>query len=189
MKKLVSILSYVMIGFAFILVLLSMLCSVTISEGKVPSIMGYSAMVVSTGSMEPTYSVNTVVVVKKMSVSQYHIGDVISFFSNDPNIPPLPVTHRIVDIQKNDDKSILFITKGDANFGCDAYPVEGNNIIGKVVLKNRFVGDVISAMANRWVFLCVIILPLMLVCVLSFKEIIKIIKDSKEGIGFEEDSE
>ncbi len=180
MKKLFSSLSYVLVVVSFILVFVAMMLSMTISEGKVPSIFGYSALIVSSGSMEPKYPVKSVVISKQVSIEDLRVGDVITFYSNDPDIYNTPVTHRINEIKTDSDGDISLITKGDANLICDKYLVFEEDVIGKVIGCNNFFGRFIQLISNRWIFFSIIILPLFLVCVFSVKDIFKTVKHSKE---------
>lgn len=179
MKKLFSSLSYVLIIISFILVFVALLFSMTISEGKTPSIFGYSSLIITSGSMEPEYPVKSIVIVKRTDAEDLRVGEVITFYSNDPSILNIPVTHRISEI-KNIDGNISFVTKGDANQVCDEYEVFEDDIIGKVVGSNDYFGRLISYFSNRWIFLSLIILPLFLVCIFSVKDIIKTVKNPEE---------
>lgn len=180
MKKIFSSVSYVLVIVSFVLVLLAMLLSMTISEGKTPSILGYSALIVSSGSMDPVYPVNTIVITKNIEIEDCKVGDVITFYSNDPVVYNVPITHRINEIRTDDNGKISLITKGDANYICDDYPVFEEDIIGKVVGNSKIFGKLILLISNKWVYFTFIILPLFLVCVISFRDIINAVKHSEE---------
>ncbi len=83
--------------------------------------LGYQAFVIRTGSMKPTISPKSLVIVR---TGEYKVGQVASFVKNGS-----VVSHRI--IRQNPDGS--FTTKGDANPAPDASPVERSQIIGGVV--------------------------------------------------------
>lgn len=77
---LINFLSLVIIAAA-----IAVLCMVVFTpSGKTPNIAGYSFLRITTGSMEPTYGVDTMIVVKKTEPSEIKVGDVISFYSSDP---------------------------------------------------------------------------------------------------------
>lgn len=97
-----------------------------------PSLLGYSTAVVVSGSMEPTLSVDDLLVIHQES--DYTPGDIITFRSGS-----VLVTHRIVDETPQG-----FVTQGDANNAPDAQPVPPENIQGKVVTHIPFVGLVIG---------------------------------------------
>ena len=61
------------------------LCMVLFTEpGKPPNIFGFTMLRITTGSMEPTYATDTLLVVKKTDPKKIMEGDVISFYSTDP---------------------------------------------------------------------------------------------------------
>lgn len=94
-------------------------------------ILGIKTYTVTSGSMEPTYRVGSLVYVKSTDPEELKVGDVISFMLNEDTV----ATHRIVEILPDEeDESILrFRTKGDANDDPDGTPVHYKNVIGKVV--------------------------------------------------------
>ena len=60
------------------------LCMVLFTEpGKPPNIFGFTMLRITTGSMEPTYATDTLLVVKKTDPKEIMEGDVISFYSTD----------------------------------------------------------------------------------------------------------
>lgn len=186
MKKLFSSLSYVLVIISFILVFVSLLLTMTVAKGKASSIFGYSVLLISSESMEPEYPVKTMVLTKQMNINDLKVGNVITFYSKDPEIYNIPVTHRINEVKTNQQGAIYLVTKGDSNIICDKYFVYEEDIIGVVVGSNKLFGQFVSLLSNKWVFFSVIILPLFLVFILSIKDIIKAIKKPKEDDLVEE---
>ncbi len=96
-------------------------------------LFNYKLYFVASGSMQPTFRINELIVVKVTNNSkEYEIGDIITFF--DKNIES-NVTHRIVELTENN-----VYTKGDYNNTRDLYPVTYANIIGKVIWSSYFLG-------------------------------------------------
>lgn len=63
----------------------AVLCVVLLTKpGQPPNIFGYQALRVTTGSMAPTYPVDTLLLVKNTPPEDIKVGDVISFYSTDP---------------------------------------------------------------------------------------------------------
>lgn len=89
-------------------------------KNDMPTFLGYGTGMILSGSMEPTLSINDLIITKKQN--DYKVGDIIVFENND-----ILTTHRI--IEKNN-KNI--ITKGDANNAEDK-PINKNAIKGKLV--------------------------------------------------------
>ena len=86
-----------------------------------PTVLGFSAAVVVTGSMSPAIEPGDLVVCRRSA--DYAVGDVITFHSGASL-----VTHRIVGSTPDS-----YITQGDANNVADADPVPNGAIVGKVV--------------------------------------------------------
>lgn len=70
---------------------------------KLPMPFGYGAAVVLSGSMEPTFSKDDLILVKK--TDNIAIGDIVVYQSNDSL-----VVHRVVSMDGD-----MVVTKGDAN--------------------------------------------------------------------------
>ena len=109
-----------------------LLCALTIwlavdkfvLKSPVPSVFGYSALTVKTGSMSGTIEIGDLIIIK--DTGDYEIGDIVTFLQKGDSTP---TTHRIIDSREDGS----FITKGDANNVQDALPVSKDNIFGEVV--------------------------------------------------------
>jgi signal peptidase len=95
-----------------------------------PMPFGVGLSVILSGSMEPTLSVNDLVVVK--AADSYTVDDIVVYQSGSTL-----VIHRIVDIQGD-----VYITKGDANNTADE-PIGLAVIKGKEVFSVPFVGLIV----------------------------------------------
>ena len=88
-----------------------------------PTIFGYHPLIVLSGSMEPTYPVDSVLYYKAVAQEELKEKDVITYEIDSGEY----ITHRI---EKIDNGS--YQTKGDANETVDANFVEYSQIKGKV---------------------------------------------------------
>ena len=88
--------------------------------------------IVMSGSMEPTFHVGSLAVVKQGS--SYKIGDPIAFYWGSEY-----VTHRLVDTVEENGET-LYVTKGDANETKDPQLLTSGNIDGKVIFSIPLVG-------------------------------------------------
>ena len=86
-----------------------------------PTVLGFSAAVVVTGSMSPAIEPGDLVVCRR--AADYAVGDVIMFRSG-----AAIVTHRLVGGTAEG-----FTTRGDANNVADTDPVPRGAVVGKVV--------------------------------------------------------
>ena len=73
-------------------------------------------LVVISGSMEPGISKGDLLIDTRVAVEDLEVGQVVSIA---PDADHLPVSHRIVDIQRDGDHALLQL-KGDANTSLDA---------------------------------------------------------------------
>lgn len=88
---------------------------------------GFTPYAITTQSMEPKISVNSLVYVKEIEFNDIKENDVITYIATDG----VTVTHRVVNI---DYETQTVITKGDNNEYADALIVTKDRIIGKVYL-------------------------------------------------------
>ncbi len=145
------------------------------NEGEVPKVLGFSVMRVETGSMEPELKTGCIVVAKETKQSELNVGDIISFYSPDPDpmINGRVETHRIVERHYLISGEGEYITKGDANQSDDIAPVLYKRIIGKVVLNLGVVsGSVLGILQNPKVIFFLIILPLIFI---TFSEAVNLV--------------
>lgn len=141
------------------------LCIVLLTTpGKPPQIMGYTALRITTGSMAPTYGIDTMVIVKDTKASEIKEGDVISFYSTDPTLDGAVNTHRVVEVREENGIR-RFVTKGDKNNVVDAYDVEEKYLIGKVIYSSKLLGKLSRLISNPIVFLPVILIPLAVILI------------------------
>lgn len=152
---LINIISVVTIAAAVVV-----LCIVLLTKpGEAPSIAGYTVFRITTGSMEPTYPVDTLILVKKTEPSSIQKGDVISFYSSDPALEGAVNTHRVTEVQ-TDGTHYSYKTKGDANNVEDTYDTDETALIGKVQGSSILLGKIARLMANPLLFIPVILVPL-----------------------------
>ncbi len=126
-----------------------------LAGNKLPMPFGVGMAVVLSGSMEPTLSVNDVIIVRESA--SYNIDDIVVYDSGRELI-----VHKIV--QKNGD---TLITKGDANNIPDE-PIRAEAVKGKVVLSIPYAGTAVKALRSP-VGMIVIILTAVLLTEGSFR--------------------
>ena len=170
-KKIISVIT----ALSFVFGLLIFISVLRANKGEVPTVFGYSVMRVRTGSMEPNLRTGCIVIAKKTDPQKLEVGDIISFYSTDPDpfINGQPETHRIVERHYLVTGEREFITKGDANQADDPAPVLQTNIIGKVVLNLGVAsGSVLEILQNPKVIFFLIILPLIFI---TFSEAVNLV--------------
>lgn len=121
---------------SFLVCNLTLIIKGAVHPEKPPSILGKTPMVVLSGSMSGTaedhIEAGDLIIIVKADTDKLEKGDVIAFMQEGSNAV---VTHRITNIEKDDEGKLLFTTKGDANNAEDLNKVKEENVIGK--FKNR----------------------------------------------------
>ena len=152
------------------------LCMVLLTEpGKPPNIFGYTMLRITTGSMEPTYTTDTLIVVKETAPSEIKEGDVISFYSSDPALEGAVNTHRVVSISQDGD-NYVYTTKGDANNAADLYDAQSRYLIGKVIWSSLLLGKLSRLAANPLIFIPLILIPLALILITNLVHTVRLAK-------------
>jgi len=106
-------------------------------DGGVPMVAGNKLYVVLSGSMAPVFNAGSIVAVKDIMPEDVAVEDIITF--KDPADPERVITHRVLEIIDNNG-SLSFVTKGDANDAPDTEPIPGENILGKVSFSIPYLG-------------------------------------------------
>lgn len=157
--------------FVYLLAICIVIAAVLFAASKSPnkSIFGYRYYTVLTPSMEPTYSVGDVVIVKLANADEIEKGDVITF--NPSNDSDAYLTHRVTEKLTDYEGSgvTCFKTKGDANDTEDSFLIDSSRVIGTVSAGIPKVGYVIRFVQMRWY----IVLPLA-VMLLALLKLLKI---------------
>lgn len=186
MKRINQIFYGLLVLFMLLTITLTFIFRIT-NSGAI-DIFDYQLYKVLSGSMENTktnldYPIknierNSLIVVKKINqFDELKIGDVITFkyvvADNQETI-----THRIIDIKTKDD-GYLITTKGDNVSSGNVEVIDTNEtytsfnyIIGKVVWKNKFLGNLLTIISNRIGILCFIIIPSMVLLLVEIKKIV-----------------
>ena len=96
-------------------------------------LFGLQVYTVLSGSMEPAYSVGSLIYVKKTAAEDIEAGDVITFLVSEDTI----ATHRVTAVVPDEEDPDVrrFQTKGDANENV-------NNVIGEPVFTIPYLGYV-----------------------------------------------
>lgn len=115
----------------------------TLAGNQMPMPFGWGISVVLSGSMEPTLSVNDLVIVHEQS--DYEVGDIVVY--QDGN---MLVIHEIISM--DGDK---VITKGEANNVADD-PISASDIKGKATIHIPFIGALIRFLKTPVGFILVI---------------------------------
>lgn len=132
----------------------------------IPQLLGWKVQTVLSGSMAPTYSVRSVVIVRPVNPAGIKVGEVINFSAS----PGTPTTHRVVAIN-GQAGSLSFVTKGDANDSPDPNPVSPSAIHGRVVFGVPLLGRLVLATHTPARLVLLLLVPALALFVTQFKEL------------------
>lgn len=109
-----------------VIINMSMFIQSLIEPDVPPNFLGYTPVIVSSGSMSPEFEVTDLVIVKAPEdATSLEDGTVICYLSDNSL-----VTHRIVGQETASDGLMVYITQGDANNAPDRTRVDPSQIVG-----------------------------------------------------------
>lgn len=112
----------------------------------VPRLVGATPYTVLTGSMEPTLSPGTLIVVRPVPATELRAGDVITFQIKSDN--PAVNTHRITQVVYDAQGTPRFQTQGDANNVADRDLLAAGQIRGKYWYSVPYLGYANNALTG-----------------------------------------
>jgi signal peptidase I len=92
-------------------------------------LLGWRALTVVSGSMEPALNVGDVVVARQIPAAEAQPGQVVTF--SDPRRPMKLITHRVRSVSVVDGTA-RFVTRGDANTGIERWTIPADGTVGLV---------------------------------------------------------
>ena len=107
----------------------------------VPALLGYETYNVTSGSMEPTLPVGSVIYVKPVEPETVQEGDIIAFY-----VDAVVVTHRVVENRFVEGE---FVTKGDANEMEDFSNAHYRDLVGVVKYHFPYLGNYLMIYSNQ----------------------------------------
>lgn len=173
--QIINILSVVIIALA-LFVLLSVVLT---RRGDTPNVLGFSAFRVVSGSMRPELQEDDLIVIKRVAPDKIEVGDIISFYSPDPELRGAVNTHRVTAVAEEGGQYV-FTTKGDANMIEDKYGVRGDEVLGKVVLVSALLGKLSRLAANPLVFIPLILVPLLAILLTNLVRTVRLAKEAAQ---------
>lgn len=128
-KRIVSICVYIIL-IPILIYNINLIIKAIINPNETPSFLGIKTYVIISGSMEPNIKIGDIVITKsiKNKEESIKVGDIISYRKGQ-NV----ITHRITNIEKDENGILRIATKGDNNNTEDSERILINNIEGKVI--------------------------------------------------------
>lgn len=134
-KRILKITEWVVFLGVFAVLVISLIGIYTAkSRGETPALFGvYQLYAVETGSMEPTLSVGSVIVCKKIpNPETLDVNQIVTFHTRSGAV----VTHRIISVLRDETGRVSYRTKGDNPINSpDDEPLTPDRVIGVFVAK------------------------------------------------------
>lgn len=140
------------------------------------SIGSYRMFTIATGSMEPEYQVNDVIISKEVSLDSIKAGDDLVYLGAEGSYKDKVITHRVIRVNKGE-KGYAFTTKGIANPSEDP-EISGDNVYGIVTYRPVVLSFLSHILNNSYGQYFLIIVP---IAFLIFLEILDKIKERENG--------
>lgn len=186
-KKIFKTISNIFLVFVIISAGIFALITFTSKKDGIPSVFGYSPFSIQSESMKPLLNVGDLVLCKKIDENTEIKKDDIVSFKTTIQGKNVIVTHRIESIIALEDNSYVYTTKGDNNDTSDINTITRNDIVA-IYTGNKIpvLGYILSFISNKYVFLLLIILPL---AILFISEFVDLVKDLVENAELKEKEE
>ena len=123
-----NILSWIILAAVVVFVVTIFISRIT---GDTPSVMGYSFLRVSTGSMEPALKVGDIILMKSCEADTLKKGDIVSYKGTRGDMAGKIITHRVIEPVYESEGKTYITTCGDANEIKDP-PVTAEQVLGKM---------------------------------------------------------
>ena len=167
-----------------ILVTIMIICFVLVvylqkfSDNKL-SFFSFRMYTVISGSMEPKYKVGDVLISKEIEPEDIRVGDTITYIGSRGEFRNKLITHNVEKIEKNDDGSYSFYTKGLANAVMDPV-VSEEQVYGKTVYKSTILSFIYRTIMKPIGFFLLMVLPIM--CMVGFELFKVVLRNEKEKV-------
>ena len=173
-KTITSILSYVIMGIAVLILAFSIYMK---KMGEITFIANRSILWVLTNSMEPDIEARSYILIEKVAPEDVREGDVIAFYSDDPQILDMLNTHRVIGIIGDHAE---FVTKGDYNVTKDAYTAKADRVVGRYVSNVPFLTVIGRILSGRNGLIMVLFVLFAILMAIFLPEMKRLAKEAKK---------
>ncbi len=149
-----------------LLTLLAIVLAQRLSDNTI-SVAGFRIFNVVTPSMVPDYNVGDSILVKQIPMEQLKVGDDITYKGEKDSFKDKIVTHRIININKDEAGNYIIQTKGIANEKADP-EINQTQVYGQVIYKIKSISKLNSIMGNLYGMYFIIVVPMALIIFWDF---------------------
>lgn len=134
------------------------------------SFLGFRIFDVASGSMEPDYAVGDILIVREKEPSKIVLGENIVYLGTKSDYKGRIITHRVIEIERDEKGDYLFHTKGIANTVEDPV-VHEDQVYGVVIQNNIVLAKLCKILTNRYGLYFFVIIPIILYAFVEFVKI------------------
>ena len=178
MKKFLKILGGIIFIPYILIVIVVTICLLNYNKYGVTEIGDYTLVTVEDEALEPTYQKGDLLVVEKKDNDSIVKDDYIFFYEQDKETKTVIINlAKVLDTRKVTDKETTFTIEGN-------YEYSSEYVIGamKDTKVYHTLGSVLGILESRWVFLLVIILPILFIFLYELYEFILEVKRSLKEV-------
>jgi signal peptidase len=124
-----------------------------------PHVTRFKTDIIVGESMEPTIPLYSVIVVEPVAPAEIRRGDVITY--QQPDMPERKVTHRVHAVERAEDGTPMFVTKGDNNDVRDPYRVSYSDSGYRVRAHVPHVGWLMLHAQTPWARVLLVVVPVL----------------------------
>lgn len=170
-------LKVIFIVFAFYMLFFTIITIKNVNNQS-KEVFGYKLYLVKSNSMVPEFEAGDLIFIKKIDPSLLKEGDIITYYSNDPN--QTIVTHQLKQIA-NEDGKVYFITQGINVDQADPFPVEDVNVIGIYKFNVPKAGALLNFIKKPIGYILFIFVPILLIFLSNVYKVIKVSRQYKKS--------
>ena len=132
------------------------------------ALAGIRIFTVVTESMKPVYDIGDTIIVKETDPSKLRVGDDITYLGKEGTFADKYITHRIIDMDQDENGLYTLKTQGIANQEPDP-GIDETQVYGKVIYKTVLVSKLNSVIGNLYSMYFIIVIPLAIMTFLEFR--------------------
>lgn len=153
-KRIISICIYIILIPILVYNIILIIKAIVIPN-ETPSFLGIKTYVIISGSMEPNIKIGDIVITQniKRKEESIKVGDVIAYRKGQTVI-----THRITNIEKDENGILRIATKGDNNNTEDNERILINNIEGKAIATIPKIGYITLLLKDKIIIILIFII-------------------------------
>lgn len=142
-----------------LIVVVVTVCLLNYNDYNVTEINGYTLIPVEDEALNPNYSKGDLLVVKKTDNDNIKVNDMVFFYEQNTEKNTVIINlGKVINVRKVNDVESTYTMEGNVDFSSEY-------IIGAIKDCKAYhgLGSILSVLESRWVFLLVVILPILLV--------------------------